>query len=110
MLNFSTKRGDTFDEVLFELKKDGTAIDLTGAIIKMQLRKAAGGPIFLEFTSVSSAGITITDASAGKFKINSVIINLEANVYLYDIEITFASGEVRTWVSGQFTILNDITR
>lgn len=110
MLNFSTKRGDTFDEVLFELKKDGTAIDLTGAIIKMQLRKAAGGPIFLEFTSASSAGITITDASAGKFKINSVIINLEANVYLYDIEITFASGEVRTWVSGQFTILNDITR
>lgn len=110
MLNFSTKRGDTFDEVLFELKKDGTAIDLTGATIKMQLRKAAGGPIFLEFTSVSSAGITITDASAGKFKINSVIINLEANVYLYDIEITFASGEVRTWVSGQFTILNDITR
>lgn len=110
MLNFSTKRGDTFDEVLFELKKDGTAIDLTSAIIKMQLRKAAGGPIFLEFTSVASAGITITDASAGKFKINSVIINLEANVYLYDIEITFASGEVRTWVSGQFTILNDITR
>ena len=110
MLNFSTKRGDTFDEVLFELKKDGTAIDLTGATIKMQLRKAAGGPIFLEFTSVSSAGITITDATAGKFKINSVIINLEANVYLYDIEITFASGEVRTWVSGQFTILNDITR
>lgn len=110
MLNFSTKRGDTFDEVLFELKKDGTAIDLTGATIHMQLRKAAGGPVFLNFTSVGSEGITITDAAAGKFKINSVIINLEANVYLYDIEITFASGEVRTWISGQFTILNDITR
>lgn len=110
MLNFSTKRGDTFDEVLFELKKDGTAINLTGAIIHMQLRKAAGGPVFLNLTSAGSAGITITDATAGKFKINSVIINLEANVYLYDIEITFASGEVRTWISGQFTILNDITR
>ena len=110
MLNFSTKRGDTFDEVLFELKKDNVAINLTGATIRMQLRKAPGGPVFLNLTSVSSAGITITDATAGKFKINSTIINLEANVYLYDIEIAFASGEVRTWVSGQFTVLNDITR
>ena len=110
MLNFSTKRGDTFDEVLFELKKDNVAINLTGATIRMQLRKAPGGPVFLNLTSVSSAGLTITDATAGKFKINTTIINLEANVYLYDIEITFSSGEVRTWVSGQFTILNDITR
>ena len=110
MLNFSTKRGDTFDEVLFELKKDNVAINLTGATIRMQLRKAPGGPVLLNLTSVSSAGITITDAAAGKFKINSTIINLEANVYLYDIEIAFASGEVRTWVSGQFTVLNDITR
>lgn len=110
MLNFSTKRGDTFDEVLFELKKNNVAINLTGATIHMQLRKAPGGPVFLNLTSVSSAGLTITDATAGKFKINTTIINLEANVYLYDIEITFSSGEVRTWVSGQFTILNDITR
>lgn len=110
MLNFSTKRGDTFDEVLFELKKDGIAINLTSATIRMQLRKAPGGAIFLSLTSAGSAGITITDATAGKFKINSTIINLEATVYLYDIEITFASGEVRTWVSGQFTVLNDITR
>jgi hypothetical protein len=110
MLNFSTKRGDTFDEVLFELKKDGVAINLTGATIHMQLRKAAGGPVFLNLISTASAGITITDAVAGKFKINTTIINLEANVYLYDIEITFSTGEVRTWVSGQFTVLNDITR
>jgi hypothetical protein len=37
-------------------------------------------------------------------------MTLEANVYLYDIEITFPSGEVRTWISGQFTVVNDITR
>jgi hypothetical protein len=110
MLNFSTKRGDTFDEVLFELEKNGVAIDLTGATIHMQLRKAPGGNVFLNFISTGSAGITITDATAGKFKINETIINIDANTYLYDIQITFSSGEVRTWISGQFAVLNDITR
>lgn len=110
MLNFSAKRGDTFDEVAFELKKDGVAVDLTGATIHMQVRKAPGSPVLLDFISTASAGITITDATAGKFKINSTIINLDANGYLYDIQITFSSGEVRTWISGQFTVSNDITR
>lgn len=110
MLNFSTKRGDTFDEVLFELKRDGVAINLTGATIHMQIRKVPGGPVFLNFISTGSAGITITSPTEGKFKINSTIINLDANAYLYDIQITFASGEVRTWVSGQFVVSNDITR
>ena len=38
-LNFTHTKGDTFNEVAFEVKKNSTAIDLTGATIKMQLRK-----------------------------------------------------------------------
>jgi hypothetical protein len=110
MLNFSTKRGDTFAEVPFQINKDGVPIDLTGAIIRMQLRKSPGGTIYLNLTSVSNLGITITSEPDGAFKINEMILNLEPNVYLYDIEIIFPSGEVKTWVSGQFTVTNDITR
>ena len=110
MLNFSTKRGDTFAEVPFQINKDGIPLDLTGAIIHMQLRKSPGGTVYLNLTSVSNLGITMTSALDGAFKINEMILNLEANVYLYDIEITFPSGEVKTWISGQFTVINDITR
>ena len=110
MLNFSTKRGDTFAEVPFQINKDGIPLDLTGAIIHMQLRKSPGSTVYLNLTSVANAGITMTSEPDGAFKINEMILNLEANVYLYDIEITFPSGEVKTWISGQFTVTNDITR
>jgi len=110
MLNFSTKRGDTFAEVPFQINKDGIPLDLTGAIIHMQLRKSPGSTVYLNLTSVANAGITMTSEPDGAFKINEMILNLEANVYLYDIEITFPSGEIKTWISGQFTVTNDITR
>lgn len=109
-LNFTAKKGDTFNEVPFQINKDGVPIDLTGAVIHMQLRKSPSTQVYLDLISTANAGITITNAVNGEFKINQMIMTLEANVYLYDIEITFASGEIRTWISGQFTVVNDITR
>lgn len=109
-LNLIAKRGDTFNEVPFQINKDGIPLDLTGAVIHMQLRKSPNTEVYLDLISIGDAGITITNAVNGEFKINQMIMTLEANVYLYDIEITFLSGEVKTWISGQFTVVNDITR
>ena len=63
-LNFTHTKGDTFNEVAFEVKKNGTALNLTGATIKMQLRKEYSdvSPT-LSLTSVSNAGLTITNAT-----------------------------------------------
>lgn len=109
-LNFQAIRNDTFEEVPFEIKKNNVAINLTGSTIRMQLRKIAGGVVALSLTSVANAGITITNASSGLFKINKQIISIDAFNYLYDIQITFSDGVVKTWVSGEFLIKNDITR
>jgi L-asparaginase/Glu-tRNA(Gln) amidotransferase subunit D len=110
-LNFTHIKGDTFDEVNFEIKKDNVAINLTGATIKMQLRKnATDVSPALSLTSASSAGITITAATLGKFKINQQIINIEVANYQYDIEITLSSGVVKTYISGGFNITQEITR
>jgi len=110
-LNFTHIKGDTFDEVNFEIKKDNVAINLTGATIKMQLRKnATDVSPALSLTSASSAGITITAATLGKFKINQQIINIEVANYQYDIEITLSSGVVKTYISGAFNITQEITR
>ena len=110
-LNFTHTKGDTFNEVAFEVKKNGTAINLTGATIKMQLRKCYSDVTSaLALTSVSSAGITITGASAGQFKINAQIIDIEVFNYVYDIQFTLSSGEVKTYVKGGFNIIPEVTR
>ena len=110
-LNFTHTKGDTFNEVAFEVKKNGTAINLTGATIRMQLRKNySDTAAILSFTSVGSAGITITTAASGLFKINAQIIDIEVYNYVYDIQFTLASGEVKTYVKGGFNVTPEVTR
>lgn len=103
-LNFQAIKNDTFEEVPFQIKKNNVAINLTGATIKMQLRKVAGGVI------ASEVALTITNATNGLFKINNQKFTCDAFNYFYDIQITFADSTVKTWISGNFLILNDITR
>jgi len=109
-LNFSHIQGDTFEAVNFAVVKNAVVLNLTGAVIKMQLKKECGGVAILSFTTVASAGLTITNAAGGLFKINKQIINIPEYNYLYDIEITFADGSVKTWVEGNFVVKCDITR
>ena len=108
--NFTHIKGDTFDEMPFAILKNAVAVNLTGAIIKMQLRSECGGLIALSLTSVANAGITITNAVGGLFKINKQIINIASGNYAYDLEILFSDGTVKTWLSGEFLIECDITR
>ena len=108
-LNFTHIKGDTFYEVDFEILKNQEAIDLTDAVIRMQVRQNYGGAIVLNFTSIDDEGITITDAVDGKFKINQRIIDIPAFNYIYDIQFTI-DGVVKTYVSGNFLVTNDVTR
>jgi hypothetical protein len=103
-LNFTTKRGDTFKQTDFQIVINEIPLDLTGGEVKIQLRKQPGGLIALEPT------ITIFDPENGEFCIDEQIIDIEACIYRYDIQVTIESGEVNTWVSGLFTITDDITR
>jgi len=110
-LQFTHIKGDTFDEVAFQLKINTAVVDLTGAVIRMQLRKSyTDTTAALSLTSVSSAGITITNAANGEFKINTQIIDIPVYNYVYDIQITLASGVVKTYVQGGFNITNEVTR
>jgi len=109
-LDFTHIKGDTFEAVNFELLVNSVALNLTGCTLRMQLRKEYGGIVYLSLTSVASAGITITNPSSGIFKINKQIIDIDANNYIYDIELDKADGSVKTYVSGNFYVTNDVTR
>ena len=103
-LNFTTKRGDTFKQTDFQININTVPLDLTGGFVKIQLRKEAGG--IVAFTP----SLTIFNPTNGEFCIDEQIIDIQACIYKYDIQITQSSGEVDTWVSGLFTITDDITR
>ena len=111
-LQFKHKKGDTFDQVAFQVKINDVVVDLTGATIRMQLRKSYDDTVAaLSLTSASSAGITITNASEGRFKINTQIIDIPVYNYVYDIQITFSDGTVKSsWIYGGFIVTNDVTR
>lgn len=105
-------RGDTFNGRLFTIinSTDPDAlvpIDLTGATIRMQLRRSPTSNVVFQIQV--GAGITITNAMAGQFKINEQIIDIEPGDYFYDIEFTI-DNVVKTWVRGTWKIIADITR
>jgi hypothetical protein len=109
-LDFTHIKGDTFEIVNFQLLVNTVALNLTGCTLRMQLRKEYGGIVYLSLTSVANAGITITTAASGLFKINKQIINIDANTYIYDIELIKADGTIKTYISGNFYVTNDVTR
>jgi hypothetical protein len=108
-LDFEHYKGDTFLEVPFEILIDAVPLDLTDALIKMQLRRKYEKDIVLEFSTINNK-IEIVDASLGTFKIVEQIINIEAFEYIYDLQITLANGVVDTYIKGKFNIVNDVTR
>ena len=107
----SHKRGDTFLGISeIEVLINGVAVDITGASILMQLKKVAGSSDVAKEFSTDNALITITDATAGKFAIESCIIDIIPFNYVYDIEVTLATGRVLTVVEGTWEILADVSR
>lgn len=100
--------GDTFNGLAFELDRNLSPIDLTGVIMKMQIRRGSNGQVIKELTT--SNGITITDPLAGKFKIDAFVNPSTAYNYVYDLELTYPNGVVDTYIKGFFPIIEDVTR
>lgn len=106
------KKGDTFDGILFTVTVNGNPVDLTGAIIEMDIRNPDTEVSVLRLTSDigEGGGITIdANPTLGKFSLDSMIINIPAEVYDYDIQITFTSGIIKTYVGGKWNIEQDVT-
>lgn len=103
-LNFSVWKGDTFKKTLSFFDASNAPLDLSTASVKMQIRKKAGEPVL---ESISSGyGITVVSNQVSIEK----MINIEKGTYRYDLEVTYASGIVRTYLSGLFKVSDDITR
>ena len=100
-------KGDTFNELVFDLTVDGVAVDLTDVDIDIDFRTAPGVSASALSLGVET-GIT-KSATTGRFSIDEQIINIPAGVYYYDIQFTYDTGKVKTYLEGTLTILQDVT-
>lgn len=103
--------GDTFlglSLTLTTTENDVTSpIDLTGAAIVLNLNyRAKTGQEVLNL-SVGN-GITVTDASAGQFKIDPFQVPDSAGVYYYAITVTFADSTVKTYIEGTMKVVQRV--
>lgn len=103
------RRGDTWDGISsIIITSNNQPIDLTSAVIKMQLREDVDAPAVFTLTTTDST-IVVTNALQGTFTIPPILVDISFGKYLYDIQITFANGVVKTYVAGNWKIVADIT-
>lgn len=103
-------KGDTFKGRSFEVLYNTVPLDLTSASIEMELKKNnKPDTVAVKTFSTADNSILITDATAGKFQIVKQIVDIPAFTYVYDIQIILQNLEVYTYISGTWTILQDIT-
>jgi len=100
-------RGDTLDQVQFTLKSGTSIIDLTDVSVKCQFRQPFQGKIAKEITN--GDGITIANPTLGVMVIDPFILDWDAGTYIYDIEFTYPSGAIKTYIKGTINIISDTT-
>lgn len=99
------------DELAYTV--DDVAVDFTGATAEMIVRKlATDTDAVLTLATAGAAGITLGGA-AGTATVEVTAAQsaaLTPGVYVYDLLITYASGDVLAFVAGQFIVEQVVTR
>jgi len=108
-------KGDTV-EVFFRVRgkesdgSPGPYVDLTGSTAKSQIRATAASPTPLaEFTCTLSNQAT----TPGGVLLTLTPVqtqDIAETQGVWDVQITNAAGEVRTYLAGKVTFVNEVTR
>jgi hypothetical protein len=106
--NVQIWRNDTWSQV-FQILANNVAVNLTGCVITIQVRKTASASTIDLTLSTADSSITIGGASNNQITLNKKV-TIAAGSYLYDMNVLFPSGEVKTYVWGSFFVQEDITK
>ena len=106
--NIDVYRGDSYSAVL-TYKENSVGVDLTGCTIVGSIKMTAVSPVVASFTvaidadQVTNPGqfvISLTAAQTAAFEIESGV---------YDIQCTYTTGVVQTFLKGSFTVTKDVS-
>jgi hypothetical protein len=103
------RRGDTWDGInSICIQVNGVPANLTGALIKADFRRSIDAPVALTL-STANGGIIITNPTGGIIQFPPKLIEIPFAKYLYDLQVTYPNGVVKTYFSGTWTITPDLT-
>ena len=112
-LSLTMIRGDTKKIKVTTKDSEGNAFDLTGATVWFTVKESDRDPDGAAFfRKTNGSGITITDASGGKFDIDIDPADTRGertDAYVCDIQIKTSDDKVRTPAKGTLTITRDVT-
>jgi hypothetical protein len=81
-----------------------TPVDFTGVGITLTLQNHNN-----KVQKTIGAGVTLTDAVNGIFHIDKFALEKKGE-WVYDLQIVFPNGDVKTYLVGAVTIVNDVTK
>ena len=106
--NVNIWRNDTWNQV-FEIKVNSEPVDLTGSSIAIQVRKKANSTTIDLTLSTEDGSIAIVGENNNQIILNKQV-TIASGSYLYDMSVSFPSGEVKTYIWGNFMVQEDITK
>jgi len=107
--NYTIKayRNDTLQLTFTITDGSNLPISLATAAMKMEVRTKPDGDIKLTFTE--GDGLTVGGTNNNVVTVSKVVNIEEGCTYFYDLQATFTSGVVTTYVKGPFVVMEDIT-
>ena len=107
----TAEQGATFTRTIVWNDADGDPVDLTGYVVRMQVREDYFSSVASLTLTTENGRITFGDATG------SIVLNvsatdmalLQANSYVYDLELEIG-GVVTRLIQGTFTINAEVTR
>jgi len=106
--NVKIWRNDSWAQT-FALLADTTPIDLSGCTILIQVRPTPTSATIALTLSTADSTISIGGANRNQITLNKKV-DVAAGSYVYDMNVTFPSGEVKTYIWGNFIVQEDISR
>lgn len=106
--NVQIWRNDTWSQT-FAIFANDIAVNLTGCTITIQVRKTATASSIDLTLSTSDSSVSIGGTSFNQITLNKKV-TISAGSYLYDMNVSFPSGIVKTYVWGTFFVQEDITK
>lgn len=105
------KRGDSFDGVLFTMILNGSPLNLTSILINMDLRTEPSSTTIIKHFEIGDGFTINADPTTGIFSFDKWDVDVDSFNYYYDIEFENTdTSEIKTYISGRWHILQDVTR
>jgi hypothetical protein len=106
--NVKIWRNDSWSQV-FSILADTTPVDLSGSTILIQVRPTPTSTTISLTLSTADSSISIGGANRNQITLNKKV-DVTAGSYVYDMNVTFPSGEVKTYIWGNFIVQEDISK